>query len=283
MMVCKDLTAPGDSGGAGQLASHLRVIFFAALLLALSGSALNVVGQAQAEQRPVKKQPARKRHTLQITQSNIIGVSLKADKARMSEIAADLSKRLNARVMLGPSMVAEAITVEFVDLPFEPAMRLLAPHVYIDYEIRAGEQPKVLAVFLMGQDDPAPALNAAVQGSSQAILFEGNTEETAEQSADIGDEDPLQVDLDDDNLTIKSKKQPLAAVVITVADVLSVPAEIKYDGIELVDTVIRDTPIEEAIPKLSPNLRLYVRADVTLSKRMPLRLVLLPPLENAGQ
>jgi hypothetical protein len=178
-------------------------------------------------------------------------------------------------------MSKEAITVEFYDLPFEPALRLLAPHVYLDYEIRANAQPTLLAIFLMGQDDPDPAKNAVVQGSSEAMLIEGNTEDTAEESAVQREDDPLQVDLDDNHLTIKSKKQPLAAVVMTIAEVLGVPAEIKSDSNEIVDTVIKDTPFEDAIARISPNIRLYVRADLTRSQRTPLRLVLVPPAKVA--
>jgi hypothetical protein len=159
----------------------------------------------------------------------------------------------------------------------EPAMSLLAPHVYIDYEIRADAQPKVLGIFLMGQDDPDPAKNAIVQGSSEAMLIEGNTEDTAEQSEVQRDDDPLQVDLKDNHLTIKSEKQPLAVVVMTIAEVLGVPAEIKYDSNEIVDTEIKDTPFEDAIARISPNIRLYVRADLTRSQRTPLRLALVPP------
>jgi hypothetical protein len=272
-----------DSTAAWRVLPYLRMIFVA-LLIATSANFLTVAARPQGQTQPGAAQPApKKKHRLRITKGYITGVSLKADKAKMSEIAADLSKRLGARVILGPTMSKEAITVEFYDLPLEPALRLLAPHVYLDYEIRANAQPTLLGIFLMGQADPDPAKNAVVQGSSEAMLIEGNTEDTAEQSEVQRDDDPLQVDLDDNYLTIKSKKQPLAAVVITIAEVLGVPAEIKYDSNEIVDTNIKDTPFEDAIARLSPNIRLYVRADLTQSQRTPLRLALVPPVANAGQ
>jgi len=253
-------------------------IVFSALLIATSGFFLPVDARPQGQTQPQGTRPAaKKKYRLRITKGYITVVSLKADKARMSEIAADLSKRLGARVILGPTMAKEAITVEFLDLPLEPAMRLLAPRVYVDYEIRANAQPTVLGILLMGQEDPDPAKNAIVQGSSEAILIEGNTEDTAEQSEVQRDDDPLQVDLEDNHLTIKSKKQRLAAVVMTIAEVLGVPAEIRYDSDEMVDTEIKDTPFEDAVARISPNIRLYVRADLTRSQRTPLRLVLVPP------
>jgi hypothetical protein len=269
------------SNAALMVSLYLRIMFFA-LLIATSGIFLPVDARPQGQTQPGAAKPVpKKKHRLRITKGYITGVSLKADKAKMSDIAADLSKRLGARVILGPTMSKEAITVEFYDLPLEPALRLLAHRVYLDYEIRANAQPTLLGIFLMGQDDLDPAKNAVVQGSSEAMLIEGNTEDTAEQSEVQRDDDPLQVDLEDNHLTIKSKKQRLAAVVMTVAEVLGVPAEIKYDSNEIVDTEIKDTPFEDAIARISPNIRLYVRADLTRSQRTPLRLVLVPPAKVA--
>jgi hypothetical protein len=260
-----------------RVSTYLRILFFA-LLIATSGTLLIVAARPQGQTQPVTAKPApKKKFRLRITKGYVTGVSLKADKAKMSAIAADLSKLLGALVILGPTMSKEAITVEFYDLPLEPALRLLAPRVYLDYEIRANAQPTLLGLFLMGQGDPDPAKNAVVQGSSEAMLIEGNTEDTGEPSEAQRADEPLKVDLEDNNLTIKSKKQPLAVVVMTIAEVLGVPAEIKYDSNEIVDTEIKDTPFEDAIARISPNIRLYVRADLTRSQRRPLRLALVPP------
>ncbi len=267
---------------AWRVRPYLRIMFFA-LLLGTSGI-LPVKGSTQGQpQNGAPTRPAaRKKFRLRITKGYITGVSLKADKARMTDIAADLSKRLGTNVILGPNMTKEALTVEFADLPLEPALRLLAPHVYIDYEIRANAQPTLLGIFLLDYNDPDPAANAVVQSSSQAMMIEGNTEDTAEQSEVPEADDPLQVALDGNHLTIKSKKQLLAAVVLTIAEVLGVPAEIKYESDEIVDTEIKDIPFEDAVARLSPNIRLYVRADLTRSLRTPLRLRLVPPVAKDG-
>ena len=258
------------------------------LLIAAQGAflAVDCKPQVQTPSAPSgAKPPAKKKYTLRITKEGITGVSLKANKAKLSDIALDLAKRLGAKVMLGPTMEKEAITVEFADLTLEPALRLLAPRVYIDYEIRKDAQPAPMGIYLLGYADPVPAVNAVVQGSSEAMIIEGNTEDTGETSKSESQDDPLQVDLDDnDHLTIKSKKQPLAVVVMTIADVLEVPAEIKYESPEIVDTVIKDTLLEDAIPRLSPNIRLYVRVDLNGSERTPLRLLVVPPtVKVSGQ
>lgn len=264
-----------------RLSPYLRVMFLA-LLLAASGIFLAIDARPQEQNSPAQpggaaKPVAKKKFRLRITKGYMTGVSLKADKAKMTDLAADLSKRLGAQVILGPAMKKEALTVEFYDLTLEPALRLLAPRVYIDYEIRANAQPTLLGIFLMGYDDPNPAATAVVQGSSESLMIEGNTEDPTEEAEVKPEDDPLQVDLDGNHLTIKSKKQPLAAVVLTIAEVLGVPVEIKYDSNEIVDTEIKDTPFEDAITRLSPNIRLYVRADLNKSQRTPLRLRLVPP------
>ena len=273
------------AGESTATAWYLRGVLFA-LLISTSGF-FGVEAKAQAQNSPAPPQGAskitpKKRHKLSITKGEIIGLSLKADKAKMSEIAADLSTRLGAKVILGPNMAKEAITTEFYDLPLEAALRLLVPHVYIDYEIKENAQPIMLGILLMDYNDPEPAVSAVVQGSSQAMLIEGNTEDIAEP-VENDENDPLQVELDDNRLTIKSKKQPLVAVVLTIAELLGVPAEVKYDSTEIVDTEIKDTPFEDAITRLSPNIRLYVRADLTRSKRTALRLALLPPVAKVSE
>ena len=62
-----------------------------------------------------------------------------------------------------------------------------------------------------------------------------------------------------------------------IGELLGVPVGINYDSSELVDLEIKDTPVEDAIPRLSPNVRLYVRADLSKSHRVPLRLAIVAP------
>ncbi|MEP6820240.1 MAG: hypothetical protein ABJA18_11945 [bacterium] len=255
----------------------LRIVFYILLILT-SGILLTVDARAQGQTSPHSdaKPQAKKKLRVRVTKVGVIGVSLRADKAKLTDVVAELSKRLGAKILLGPEMAKQAITVEFSDLTLEPAMRLLAPHVYIDYEIKANAQPTPVGIYLLDYNDPDPARTAVVEGSSQAVLIQGNTEDEGEK-VEVDRDDPLQIELDENVLTIKSNKQPLALVVIQIADLLGVPAGINYDSNEIVDLNIKDTPIEDVIPRLSPNVRLYVRADLTRSHRVPLRLDIVPP------
>src|SRR6266566_3332513 len=110
-------------------------------------------------------------------------------------------------------------------------------------------------------------LAIALQGFFFVTVVQDNPETLSRD-----EDEPLQAELDGDQLTVKAKKQPLVAVLVTVAEVLEVPAEIKYESTEIVDADIKKEPLEDVIPRLSPNVRLFVRADLTHSKRTPLRL-----------
>ena len=273
------ITVVSKPAAAPTLTRGLRLMLVVlSILMSASMLPVDTLGQTRTRPNDATKTP-RKTYKLRVTSDYLTLISLKADKSKFTDIATELSKRLGTKVIVGSELNKKRLSVEFYDLPLETALGLMAPHVYIDYEVRANAQPTPLAIFLLDQEEPAPAKNAVVQGDSEAIMVEGNTEDVAE-AADAPEE-PLQVDLEDNNLTIKSKKQLLVAVILTVAQILEVPAEIKYDSTEIVDTVIKDTPFEDAITRLSPNIRLYVRSDLTRSQRTPLRLKLVPPAKPA--
>lgn len=246
-----------------------------ALLLAVQGVPVTVDADLLVDTRQTAaREPARNTYTLGITtKDGITDISVNAEGAKLSEIAADLSKRLGARVILGPTIEKDTISVKFSDYPLEPALTSLAPHVYIDYELRQGAPPAPQGIYLLGYTDPEPAVNTVVRGMSQGLLITGHTEDTTKSPAD----DPLKVFGDKNRLTITSKQQPLSVVVMAIADVLGVPVDITYDAAEAVDTDIRDRPPEQAIPELSPNVRLYVRVDVSRFEKTLLRLVVARP------
>lgn len=242
------------------------------LLLAVQGVSVAADAEPLVQAPQAARGPAQKKYTLRVTKEGVTQISLNADGAKLSEIAADLSTRLGTRVVVGPTMEEQTISVQFSELPLEPALSALAPRVYIDYEIRRDREPAAQGIYLFSYGDPEPVLNAVLRGESQGLLITGNTEDTGKPSAD----DPLQVRGNKNRLTIISKQQPLAVVAMAIGEVLGVPAEIKYDGPETVDTDIQDTPPEDAIRGVSPNLRLYVRVDVNRSERTLLRIVVVP-------
>ncbi len=132
----------------------------------------------QAAAKPTPKPP----YTLTVNTSPILNISLKAEKAKMSDVAQDLSKKLKTPVFLGPERQNELLTVEFSELTLEPALQLLSPTVYVDYEIDAGSgaPPKPLGIFFYDFNQGEPPATAVVTGSTQSMLIEGNTEDGVE-------------------------------------------------------------------------------------------------------
>jgi hypothetical protein len=158
-------------------------------------SAFNAFGQEapkpEADAKvPVKTEPAKQQSekvankpqfSLSVKTKPILNFSLKAEKVKLVDIAAEMSRRLKTPVLVGPTLQNEVISIEFSDLTLEPAMQLMAPAVYIDYEIETGSgmPPKPLGIYFWATTGE-PSLSAAVAGSNQSLLIEGDTEEGVE-------------------------------------------------------------------------------------------------------
>ncbi|HEX6731429.1 MAG TPA: hypothetical protein VF074_15500 [Pyrinomonadaceae bacterium] len=227
--------------------------------------------------------------TLTVKTKPILNVSLKAEKARLSEISDALSKRLKVPVLLGPGMETELISTEFSELTLEPAVQLLAPSVYIDYEIPTGSgaMPRPLGIFFYAANQGEPPLTAIVRGNTQAMLVEGDTEEGVEPQTEEArkkqEEQPLRVNFQNNFLSLKSKNQPLILVLLKIGEHLGIPVEIQHQSTDLVDLELTKMPVEDAIRRLSPSIQMFVRADLTRSERRVLRLVLAQPAKTSQQ
>ena len=229
---------------------------------------------ATAVQGAAAAQPVRPAYTLTVTKDAAPFVTLTAQDAKLSDVAADLAKQLNAKVILGPSLKNERISARFEGTPIEPAMLAIAPRVYVDYEVRRDAQPVPLGIYLLGQADPDPSVSAVVQGTSQGLLVTGNTEDTGQPPADA----PLRIVYNKGRLTLFAKQQLLIVVVMAIADELGVPAEIRYQSREVIDANVKDTPmVEETLAGLSESVRVYVRSDANRLEKRLLRVVVVGP------
>lgn len=243
--------------------------------------------QTDSKQAPKEVKPAAKpSFSLKVKTRPILNISLKADKAKMSDVAQELSQKLKTPIFLGPERQNEMISVEFSELTLEPALRLLSPTVYVDYEIDTGsnEPPKPLGIFFYDINQGEPPLTAVVTGSSQSLLVEGNTEDGVEPGTDEEkkkvEDQPLRVSLQNNNLTVKARKQPLPLVLLKIGEELGIPVDIQAQSIAIVDTEISKLPVEDVVRQLSPHIRLFVRADLTRAEKRALRLVLAEPAKT---
>lgn len=231
--------------------------------------------EKQAESADNSSEPKQKPpFTLRVTVDQIIGISLRAENAKLTDIAVDLSKKLKAPVALSPVMQKQRATIDFADVVLEPAMQLLAPVVYIDYEIDSapGAHPRPVGIYLSAHNEPAPAINANVRSTSQAFVISGNTE-----SESSSEEDDIQISYRNGKLTLKAKDQPLLDVLSSISDETGVRLEAKDVTTETVSVNIKDLPLDEAILQVSPHLRLYLRADLFRNQRTPILIVLVEP------
>jgi hypothetical protein len=227
-----------------------------------------------------KTGPAKPTFTLTVKTQPILNISLKAEKTKLSEIGEALSRKLKIPVFVGSGIEKEPVSTEFSELTLEPAMQLLAPAVYIDYEILTGSgaPARPLAVFFYAADQPEPSPTAVVTGSTQSLLIEGDTEEGTEPETEDDkkkeEEQPLKVSYADNLISVKAKKQPLALVLLKIGEELGIPVDIQGDAQETVDIALNKMPVEDVVRRLSPNIQLFLRADLSRAERRALRLVL---------
>jgi hypothetical protein len=240
--------------------------------------------QAPKDSKSQAAKPAAKpSFVLTVKTRPILNISLKAEKAKMSEVAQELSKRLKTPVFLGPERQNELVTIEFSELTLEPALQLMSPTVYVDYEIDTGSMspPKALGIYFYDINQGEPPLTAVVNGSSQSMLIEGNTEDGVEPETDDEkkklEEQPLRVSFQNNFLTVKAKKQPLPLVLLRIGEELGIPVDIQDQGIAVIDAEISKLPVEDVVRQLSPHIRLFLRADLTRAEKRALRLVLAEP------
>ncbi len=218
--------------------------------------------------------------SLKVSRKAPASITLSAKNGSLSEIAAEIGKRLKVPVILTPLMQKQRLTQEIEALPLEGALRLLAPQVYIDYELSgdAVATPKVIGIYLQGMNEQPPAESAVVKGDSEALLIEGNTEDGLDVANDQDQEkQPLRVTVEKNQISVHARKQPLTAVLYEIASKVDIPFEMKYESTELVDVDFNNYTMEQAVRTISPNIRLYQRTNLTNYEVRPLRLVLVSP------
>jgi hypothetical protein len=234
-----------------------------------------------ADAKPAAKLP----YVLKVKTRPILNISLKAEKANMAEVARDLSKQLKTPIFLGPQRQTELLTIDFSELTLEPALQLLSPTVYVDYEIDTGSSapPKVLGIYFFDINQGEPPLTAVLNSSTQSMLIEGNTEEGVEAATDEDkkkvEEKPLRIVFENGLLSVKAKKQPLPLVLLKIGEQIGIPVDIQDMSNSLVDVEISKLSVEDVVRQLSSHIRLFLRADLTRAERRALRIVLAEPLK----
>ena len=262
--------------------SLIALLCFAAFTLSIAQKPAPDTKQVTKEAKPAEAKP-KLPFVLTVKTRPILNISLKAEKAKMSEVSQELSKKLRVPIFLGPERQNELITVEFSELTLEPALQLMSPTVYVDYEIDtgSGEPPKLLGIFFYDANQSEPPANAVVTGTGQSMLIEGNTEDGVPTESEDKKEEPLRITYENKLLSVKAKKQPLSLVLLKIGEELGIPVDIQTQNLTEVDTEISKLPVEDVVRQLSPHIRLFVRADLTRAEKRALRLVYAEPIKVA--
>ncbi len=236
--------------------------------------------QPGANAQAAKAKDTKGTFKLKVAKGPVRAIDLKADRAQVAEIAAQLEKNLDVPVLLSPVMQKAKVTVDFLELPLETALRMIAPQPFVDYELSGdgSTMPKVVAIYLYAVNEPPPSESAVVRGDSEAILISGDTEEGTEAEGEKDkQEKALSVKMERNQLTVHARKQPLTAVLYEIASKVDIPFEMKYDSNEVVNIDMSNATMEQVVRTLSPNIRLYQRTDLQTYETRPLRLVLAQP------
>jgi hypothetical protein len=233
---------------------------------------------ADAPQSPAK--PPAKSWSVRMSKGAPHTFTVKARETQLAEITEELSKLTKVPIVLSPLMAKQKVSLDFAGLNLEATLRMLAPQGYVDYVAggEGGDEPKPLALYLQGANERPPSTTAAVRGSSEAILIEGDTEEGTDSEAQRKrQEEPLRVTWVNNQLSVRARKQPLTVVLFKIANEVGVPFEMRYESSELVDVEFQNFSLDQAFRSLSPGVRFYYRLDLQTFQVQPLRLALLPP------
>ena len=251
-----------------------------ALALALAGLASTPAGaQGQQPQRqapaPAGRPAEKPGFTVKVAKTGQVPtVSIKAKDAKLTEVAGELSRQLEAPVKLSALMSKQTVSLDVAGLNLESAARMLAPHPLIDYVAEGAAPPKALAVYLYAVNEAPPPLTETVKSGSESMLIEGDTEEGTEEYERRKKADPLQVSFANNRLNIRAEKQPLAVVLARVASELGIPFEMQGEPTEMVDVTFNGYTVDQAMRALSPSVRFYYRSDLANYETYPIRLSL---------
>lgn len=249
---------------------------------------------------------------LQVTKNDfgLPFISLKANRARASEIAVALERELNTSVVLSPLMKQLRATLEFEEVPLQTALGLLAPEGYIDTGIvtgRPGDAPLLVEIYLGAANEPAPPPSGAAKSvGPQAFVVSGDTEASTDnpsleeakkrleekekdgpaEGVKAEEDDPIFVKYDQEKklITVRARKVPMTGVLYEIAEKLGIVFELGtiHPDIkilsEVVDKNLNEYTVLDALRALSPEVVVYMRTDIHGVEPVPMRLALeLPP------
>jgi len=126
------------------------------------------------------RQDLQSKHTDQRSpESGVSGISLTlhAVNARLVSVAAEIQRQLKVPLRLSPLMRRQRVTLDFVDMPLDHGLQMLAPRLIVDYVVRGDlANQERLGIYLLAANEADPELNASFPNNSETLVIEGDTE-----------------------------------------------------------------------------------------------------------
>lgn len=212
-------------------------------------------------------------------------VTLRATDAPLADVAAEISRKIKAPIMLSAVMQRQILNLRLDQVPVEAAARSIAPQAFVDYLLSGahGTTPEIVAVYLFAFNENPPAESIATKNNSEVLIITGDTEEGAESEGTKVEDDkakedlPLNVEFANNQLSVRARKQPLITVLYEVAAKLGIPFDMQHETSEVVDLNFKNYSVEDAVRALTPLANLYSRTNLQTMETRPLRLVLSAP------
>jgi len=199
-------------------------------------------------------------------------VTLMSKGALARDVLADLSKRLKVPIRFSAKTGALRLSANWEKVPLETVLAYLSPRVFVDL-VFDGSNPegRYMQIHLAGLDEPDPAKPSDLAG---LMIIRGNTETeedgplTGPTPAPPAPEDPnepfLRVNVENDRVSVKARRQTVAAILAQVAVLVSAPLVTRgaLDS-ELIDLDFNGAAPEE-LPALiaRPSVAVLVRRDL---------------------
>ena len=235
---------------------------------------LAVPGQAQTQ--PEQKTEPEKNWKLEITDTRPALISLRAEQAAVSEIAAALGRKLGVTMTVSPELREHRVTSEFVGLTLDQALRLLAPQPVIDYSVggEAEADRKYVAIYLQGFNEAPP--EPRQQHNADVASAEGSFDDEAEAARDRDEnaDAPLRVTYKNERLSVRARRQSLSAVLGAIATRTKAVCELQGSTDAEVDLNFNDYALEDAARALAPGVRFYLRTSLHTMETSLWRIVL---------
>ena len=214
---------------------------------------------------------------LRISPDRIPLIQLTAKEAPLADVAKALAQQLGVPVRLSSLMKTQRVNAQLKDASVETAMRSLAPQVYLDeiVNLQDSSARQLLAVYLSGINEAAPARLASLKQPSETMLFVGNIEDEGQTAQEA----PLSVTSNRQLLSVSARRQPVAVVLYSIAQHLGLSLELRNDnnqiGDQLVDLNLQDQRLEDVLRQLPVPLQLMRRRSLWQGESEPLRIILL--------